>query len=120
MLREQVLQDGLLRLGHGVELVDVDQRVARHGQEDVVVVLHREAVVEVGLHIARQQAAAEGGLARALRADEQRHDGIAVLTVLAEPLGHHREHPLVEILFPEGIVGLHARAHSCRESPRGS
>ena len=31
-----------------------------------------------------------------------------MLSVLAEPLRYHRKHPLVEVLLPEGIIGLHA------------
>ena len=107
MLGDEILQDGLLRLRHSVELVDVDERITRHGEEDVVVVLHRQTVVEIDLQILRQQTAAEGGLTRALRTDKQGDDGIAVLTVLAEPLGYHREHPGMEVTFPMRIISLY-------------
>ena len=49
VLRNEVLEDGLLRLRHSIELVDVDEVIAGHRHEDVAVVLHREAVVVIHL-----------------------------------------------------------------------
>ena len=104
---DEVLQNWLLIFRHGVKLIDIDERIARHGKEDVIVVLHRQSVVEIHLQIFWQQTTAEGGLTRALRTDEQGYDGITMLTVLAHPLRHHREHPGMEVVFPVLVVRLY-------------
>jgi len=59
------------------------------------------------MQIAWQQPAAEGGLAAALRSDEQGYDGIAMLAVLTGPLCYHGKHPFVKVLFPKWVVGFH-------------
>ena len=108
VLGEDVFQQRMLGHGEGVELIDVDQGKAREGHADVVVVLHRQAVVVIVVEFRRKDDFGERRLASALPSDDERHDGIAVAAVLAQPVGYHRKHPHVEVVGPMGILGMYA------------
>lgn len=108
VLGDEVFQERLLTALHDIELIDIDEGVGGHSEVDVGVVLHRDAIVVVRLEVFGKETATEGGLAGTLRTDEDGDDGIAVLAVLARPLGNHREHPHVELSRPVWVGGLHA------------
>ena len=109
VLRDEELQQGMLRAAGLVELVDVDQGARGEGQGQRGLALQVQVLGIIGAEYGRQQDAAETGLAGTLVTREQGHEGIAVLTVDAQPTGHHRKHPRVEMAGPAGGIGGYAR-----------
>ena len=105
--RQQVFQEHLLAGGGLVELVDVDERKRGEAEVQVGLVLEVDTVVVVVAQFLGQQDAAEAGLAAALTAYEQRHQGITRQRLLALPVGHHAEQPCVEVQLPVGLAVGH-------------
>ena len=117
-----MLQQRLLTLRERIELVDVDKCKRGESEVDGRIVLEIDLVVIVVAQFLGQDDAAEGGLAAALVADEHRHDGVAVIAVDALPMGHHREHPSVEVADPVLVTGnnpLRQRSHTVDSIPAG-
>ena len=105
VLRDEELQQGMLRARELVELVDIDEGAARHGQGDGGVALQVEVLGIEGAQLPGQQDAAETGLAGALPARQKGHQGVAVVAIAAHPAGYHAQQPGVEERCPVGRVG---------------
>ena len=117
-----MLQQRLLTLRERIELVDVDKRKRGQSEVDGGIVLEIDLVIIVVAQLLRQDDTAEGGLSAALIADEHWHDGVAVIAVDALPMGHHREHPRVEVADPVIVTRHHPlcqRSHTVDTIPAG-
>ena len=109
---EHVLQHGLLSLGEAVHLVEVDEPVAGEHEQGLAAVGQREVLGVVRGQLLGHEAAAEGALAYALLAHEDKHGLIALAPVLPVPQGHHAEEPGVGEVIPQLVIDRHAAEES--------